>query len=512
MVFLDRLYGWYGKRTVRAVGAALLVLIVVIIVKSSEDDVAPVTEVALPQVTVATPAALASGSSVSLIGTVAPKTQAKLVSEASGRVVAVNASLGQYVTAGSIIAQLENASERAAVLQAEGVYEAALAAARASALGVDSAASNLVGEQNSAITTHASAYTTVSNIVRTDLDPFYGNPDGQIIGLKVDGQGYQTSLIQARRALQTTLPEWQARATNLSTDDNIAAALTAAERVTTDVLALLDMFIAAFSDTNSNLSDDVARGYVSDLNTKRASLLATTAALQAAGTQLTAAYDALSRAEAAGSQSTPVTSAAEAQVKQALGALRAAQANNAKTVIRTPISGTVNALSVAVGDFVGQSVPVAEVANNAGLEVTTYVSENEARTFTIGQPVSLGKNATGTVTSISPAIDTTTGKVELRIDASGTELKAGSTVSITITTAEVPEDTRVLVPLTAIKLSTDAALVYTVSASSTLVANRVVLGNVTEEFVEITEGLTNDTLIVVDARGRKVGETVTLAE
>ncbi len=512
MRILERLYGWYGKLTVRAVGAILLLLILTVFIRGGEETPSTTEEPLLPQVVVATPASLLSDGVTSLIGTVAPKTQAKLVAETSGRVVAVNASLGETVAAGTIIAQLENASERAAVLQAQGVYEAAEAAARQSVLSVSSAASALRGEENTAVTTHATAYTTVSNIVRSTLDPFYGNPDGRIIGLKVDGRGYQSSLLEARRALQTSLPAWQVRATTLTPNGDITQALRDATVTTNEVLALVDMFIAAFSDTNSSLTEETARAYVSDLSTQRSALLAVTASLQAAETKLLAASDALARAEAAGSQTTPLASAAQAQVKQALGSLRAAEANLAKTIIRTPISGTVNILPVRVGDYVGQNSLVAEVANISGFEITTYVTEAEVNSFAIGDEVIVKGEVTGTVTNISPVVDNSTGKIEVRIGVDTTDLRDGETVNLTLKnqSSNVVSSNRILVPLTAVKLGTDTASVFVVNSENILEARTVTLGPVIQDTINIIDGLTADTEIVLDVRGRSAGEVVTV--
>ena len=69
-----------------------------------------------------------TGSSIGIVGSVRSVTEASILSESGGTVKAISTSVGKTVGAGSVLASLDNASQRASVLQAEGAYEAALAA------------------------------------------------------------------------------------------------------------------------------------------------------------------------------------------------------------------------------------------------------------------------------------------------------------------------------------------------------------------------------------------------
>src|SRR3989338_7504424 len=60
-----------------------------------------------------------------LLGTVTSRSEATIRAEIGGKIIAVYQKLGDYVGAGTVIAEFENAGERASVLQAEGAYEAA---------------------------------------------------------------------------------------------------------------------------------------------------------------------------------------------------------------------------------------------------------------------------------------------------------------------------------------------------------------------------------------------------
>ncbi len=509
---LKKLFGWYGKRSVLAVSALVLILIVVVFTKGDSTDTVETATERLAEVKVATPASLAGSFDLSLIGSVDAKTQANLLAESTGRVVSVSVSLGQVIQPGTIIAQLENASQRAAVLQAQGAYEAAVAAGAQGSLSLTGAENARSATKNDIVSTHASAYNTISGLVLTTIDDFFADPQGPVPGLRIDGGGNATTINAARVALQTSLPIWQTTATTLSPTDDLSAALASAAVTTDSVLSLVDTLLQTLNTTgrNDSYSDEEFTQYINDLTAARAQILATKGSLLDAATDLVDADKAVAVAKLAASSPKSSNSLADAQIKQALGVLRAAEANLAKTIIRSPIGGTVNSLNVRAGDFVSMNSTIAVVANNAGLEVTTYLAEAETSNLAIGDEVVLGETSTGTITNISPAVDNTTGKVEVRIGTSATDLKTGSTVLVRMSRLAVASS-RVMVPLSAVKLTTDAAAVFIVTTDGLLSALPVTLGAVSGDMVEVLSGLDNTTEIVVDARGRKAGETVTIA-
>jgi multidrug resistance efflux pump len=366
---------------------AVLLLLAGLVLWPSADTDETSDEPVLPVVTVSSPAQLNNQQAVSIVGTVRAFSEAALTAETAGRVTSVNASLAQTVPAGFIIATLENASEQAAVLQAEGAYEAALASAEQSEVGLSEANTNLTRAQNTAISTYQSAYNTVNSTVLNNIDEFFANPDSAVPGLRINGRGQTNFLNQERIAFQTILRDWQAQTSALTPESDLPAALSTALIQVNRAIVLVDTFVDIFNDDNADrsYSDAELNSFSSRFSTLRTNLQAARANLNNDLAALENAADVVRRAEiaASGSQS----SASDAQVKQALGSLRAAQANLAKTIIRTPISGTVNSLNVRVGDFVSNQDIVARVANNNALEIVTFVGDNEVAAFTVGSTV-----------------------------------------------------------------------------------------------------------------------------
>jgi RND family efflux transporter MFP subunit len=490
---------WLGRKSVR--GALLIIVLIAVYGLLNSGDEAPVVAEEVKQTVVETTTAKSytDDQSLSLIGSVRAFSEAKITSEKAGRVVSVNVNLGQQVQAGAVIGTLENASERASVLQAEGAYDAAVAASAQNGIGVGEAATNLTRAQNTALTSLKSAFNTINNAVVSDIDVYYNQPQTPAPRLTIAGKGNTRSLEMQRVALETSLADWKILVDSLTTDSNLLSAIDTSEANINSVLNMVDTFLTIFRE-DENMSR------TNDFTNLRSSIINTLSSLDSSKTGLESAFDTVRRAELAASGGT--TSASDAQVKQALGSLRAAQANLAKTILRSPISGAVNSLSIRQGDFINSFTEVAIVANNSALEIVTFVSDEELPLISVGDEVIIENKYTGVITQIAPAVDVDTRKTEVRIAAQETTIANGDTVKIT-KNIELDEtlEMAIQVPLTAVKFAREDGSIFVVE-DGMIKARPVTLGNVLGNSVEIIAGLDFDTEFVVDARGLTEGEAV----
>src|SRR5690606_12963877 len=102
-----------------------------------------------------------------------------------------------------------------------------------------------------------------------------------------------------------------------------------------------------------------------------------------------------------------------------------------KTLIRTPISGTLTALTVEEGDIVSPLEEVGQVNNTGNLEVSVYVSSDDAELFRTGMTALVNGNVSGTIIEVAPTLDPVTQKREVVIRAgSSAELTTGEVVSV----------------------------------------------------------------------------------
>jgi RND family efflux transporter MFP subunit len=475
--------------------AVLAILAIIYSLGASEAE--EVAEASLPVVTVTTATQYAGNSTINLIGTVRAFSEAAVTTETAGRVTGVRVGLGDSVAAGQIIATIENASQQAAVLQAEGSYDAALASLEQSQfgnaqsqVGIAEARTNLNRVENSINATVNSTLNTINNILVSEVDVYYNQPNSPAPRLEIASGGNSRTLEVQRVALGDQVEGLQVYLRAGNSNYEVTEALQITKEAVGSTLDLVELFIAIFKD-----DEDVVR--TDNFSSLRSSLINTQLALNNERTALESALDTVTRAQLGASESN--SSAANAQVKQALGSLRAAQANLSKTIIRTPISGTVNSIDIRTGDFVNSFAQVALVANNNALEIITFIGENDREVFAIGDTVTLDGQFTGTVMQIAPAVNAGTGKTEVRIASESEDLQNGDSVRVN---KEVAGDTisEVIIPLSAVKFALNDGSVFVIEDNK-LVERAVTLGTVRGGSVEILDGLSITDEFVADARG-----------
>ncbi len=506
---LQKLYSWYGKKVVQAViGVTLLLLAVALYLALTGDKGAEVAPEA-QKATVTTNAVRSINfeTSFTAVGVVEAVAEAKLQTESGGRVTSVTTEIGKSVKAGAVLATIENAAQSAAVLQAQGAYEAALAGSASGEVGVAGAKLGLESAQKSGVTTFQSAYITLDSVLHSTVDDYFTISNGIATGFKLEGKGQAVAINAERTELETLINAWAAKKSSVSTA-NVSTELKTARETAKRIATFVEQLSSLAQDQEVSASYSQAEKdvVVANINTARVSANGVVTQLEATQTQINAAEKALEQAQLAGSQGLP--SASSAQVKIALGSLRAAQAQYEKTLVRTPISGVVNALYLKTGEYVSPSQPAAVVANNSGLQVSTSVSEEDASALAIGDSVSVNGIKSGTITALGGAIDPATGKVGVKISIDDTtNISNGSTVTIAFTQSAKVADETITVPLSAVKMTGNGPIAFEV-VNGVLKAIPLTLGEISGESVVITAGLTLDTVIVIDARGLKEGDVV----
>ncbi len=488
-------------------------------------------EIQIHSVEVKSVAELSSGTTpLSLVGSVSSKSEATVRAERSGQVIGVYASLGQSIAAGTIAAEIENASERAAVLQAEGGLDAARANLAKTTGGVrseqrstletnvDNAIVALESARSGALTTLLSAYASVNSGIRGTTDKMFTNAglSGSTFNIVSSDSALTSEVENTRNVLSQYLAREAAASASLTSSSNLETEITTAQAEVRAARNFLDLVVSALNKgiQTPAVSASAIATYLAEATAVRTSLTSTLSALSNATQSISSAQSALDVARnnleqgVTGGQTEDV-SAAKAAVKQAQGGLAAARANLEKTIIRAPISGTINSFSLKRGDYVQTSSPVLTVANNNSLEVIAYVSENDAREISVGQDVSI-ERATGVVTRVAPALDPVTKKIEVRIGVNEPEgLINGQSVLVSITRTQLSSGdiSRITIPISAVKVESDRTVVFTVDAG-VLVAHEVGLGALLGDRVVVSTGLTLDMHIVTDARGLRESEKV----
>jgi multidrug efflux pump subunit AcrA (membrane-fusion protein) len=122
----------------------------------------------------------------------------------------------------------------------------------------------------------------------------------------------------------------------------------------------------------------------------------------------------------------------------------------------------------------------------------------------------IGGNVQGSVVRVAGAVDPITKKAEVRISVpASAPLVAGQSATLAIERAQrTTESGTISIPLSAVKITPDGTVVFSLGEGNALVARPVELGSLRGAFVEIVSGITLDDSIVTDARGLKEGQVV----
>ncbi len=314
--------------------------------------------------------------------------------ESSGR-VEETAKVGATVQKGTILARLDNAAQLAALTQAEGNYEAAVASAEQSGFSIESGQETLTSSYSTANTTLRSTGISVHGILENTINNYFS--DGLRQSLQLDDYFWEKKL------LDYALTDWTELTKTTVSNNQIIAQLDAQISVTERVAELLDVIFEKVIDNENGATTAervILNSYKTALTTAKTTVASNLQSLKDTKLDVTDAEASLKRAES--SSLGGATSAEEAYIKQALGSLQSAQSSYAKTIVRAPFAGTISSLNIAVGDIINVGTDVAIIVPEAGEETTkSFNLPLSAIKYTPDNSYVFTVDETGTLESVS---------------------------------------------------------------------------------------------------------------
>jgi len=450
------------------------------------------------------------GSELELSGVVEAATDIDVFPEASGTIARVAVAEGDTVTRGRVLLELANAQERVAVAQAQARLEQeqiALAALRAERDTIDSSTVASVIEQQDVAVENAHRKFLNNDLRAYADDPTvatYPNPviSGVYNSLEEGKYIIETYRSSARSGQSVRLRGMESDTFSASTNQPTA-------------LGTRGLFVQFVLDEHGRVPS--ATWVVNIPNTRSATYVAAQADYQSALEDRDVSI-----------KQTEVTQKdiekQEAVVRQQELSVQAANIALAKTIVRAPVSGTVTAFDLGVGDYVENSA-VATIKSLDQLEVVTYVTDFDRLFVQPGNKARIEERAAGEVVSVGVVADKTTQKIKVRIavdsadradfDTVFTEGQAVSVVVERVAPKHISDTPRVenvvLVPLTAVQIVGTTSYVFTINQeTNTAQAVPVSTGALFGDAVLITDGLADVSLVITDGRGLSDGEAVTI--
>jgi len=470
---------------------------------------------------------------LSLIGSVSSRNEVSVRSESQGVIKTLYKKQGQYIPAGAIIAEIENSSQGASLAQAEAGVDAQRAAlekvrsgSREEQLDVlrlkeKNAENSLLESKNSVINSIKNIYFKESDDIYNNMDRYFRNPKtSPELNILVADFKLELDLKWRRSQIENTMKSWSSSIDAFSIEGDILSYLDEAEKNVREIGEFLDKAILV-PDSDASAGTEISSWKASAI-AARANVTSALSTISSARNDVNAKISAYNIAKKqleegiSGSRSEDI-SLSEAGLKQALASLALAQVGLEKTIIRSPISGTINKLNIEKGDFVSIFEDVATVSNNNALEITSYITEDDRKNIKVGSKALIDGVVDGVVSEIAPAIDATLRKIEIKvgITSENSGLTNGQSVKLEIERdVKMTQDSQkeIMIPVSDVKVAFDGDYVFSLDEDNKLVKHKVELGPIAGDKIILLSGVSPDLVIVSDARGLKEGEEVLVKE
>lgn len=437
---------------------------------------------------------------ISVSGTVIAATNADLGFAASGRISGVYASVGQYVGAGALLAQVENGDLVAALAQKQAELDSLKEGPRPEEVAV--AQASVAGSQDALINAIQSAYTSADAAIHSTSDPLFTNPRSEpVLILALPNGALKNSIESERKAVEATLTSWAALVAGLSSA-NVASAAPTAQVYLAEVVSLLNDLSAALNQSlpDQKVSAASITSYTSSIATARTNMNTAATALSADVAALNAAQRSLTLAQVGATAST--IAAAQAAVDNARAAL-------AKTRVTAPFSGVITRMDAKAGEIASPSDSRISIQSSGVFQIETFIPEVSIAGVAAGNLASTTLDAYGSdnsfaakVISVDPAETVKEGiptyKTKLSFLSTDPRIRSGMSASVTITTGTLYD--AIVIPSGAIAADAEGSYVSVLEEGEP-VQRRVVIGiSPSLGQIEVIAGLSaGDTILLTPA-------------
>ena len=468
---------------------------------------------------------------VSVTGTVEAAQDVQLNFKAPGRLVAIDAKVGDTVRVGQRIAALDSRESQAAVLTADAALKGAVASYEKLKSGGKTEDINVVRAAVAAAeTTLRNAQQSLEN-TKASQSQAVANGVAQLLGLPTSALPAKNNISTATATVSGTYVGTERgtytiriedgssplySAFNLETVINAIGSRTTPTPVGTRGLKVqfsATGMIAAGDSWTIEIPNTASASYAAYQAAYEAALTTQKQQVDAAGATVRAAEQAYAQAEVQLAQvEAPARSydlqSAEAQVESARANLLRAQAELSDRTILAPVAGTITKVNNQVGETTSLATPVAVLLAEGNREIKVQVPESDIAKLKVGQVADVALDAFGAaehfighVSFIDPAStviqDVVYYEVTVLFDSADPRLKPGMTANLDIVSDE--RQNVLVVPLRAVRYdeSRQAYVEVLGADGATLTRKNVTLGLRGDDgLAEVIQGLSaGDTVV-----------------
>ncbi|MBI4094970.1 MAG: efflux RND transporter periplasmic adaptor subunit [Candidatus Liptonbacteria bacterium] len=397
---------------------------------------------------------------VSVTGRTEPVEDAELGFENSGRVSRVAAFVGERVVKGTLLVELDAKELSADLREAEASVETEraklqelLRGTRIEEIRVQEAKVGETGiaRENAEIAVRDAireAFIQADDAIRNKVDQFFTDPQraNPQLTFELPNATLKKAIETERAALEHTLRAWNTTLLEISAPP-ARNNLNQVQSFLSNVAEGLSVVAPAGSITQANIDKYRADVAAARVNVSGATNNLSTAEekFRNAETSLTVQERELALARAGAAQEE--IDAQAAQLRQAEARVQVTQAQIAKRILRSPITGVVTVQNGKLGEIIAANTPIVSVISDEAFEIEANISEADIVKVKLGDPAALTLDAYGadvvfkaSVSAIDPAETViegvTTYKTTLQFDATNVPIRSNMTANIDILTAE----------------------------------------------------------------------------
>jgi HlyD family secretion protein len=462
---------------------------------------------------------------VTATGTVSPVKNPDLSFETAGQVKTVEATAGEKVTSGMLLATLDTGVLSASLSAAEARLNQLQSGPRSvdvagQQTGVQSAQQALANTYQNYPITLTTTYNSAQSAINTDTDPLFSfsTVNEPVLVYSGTNPSQQIAVDEERQELTAEFSTWEGQlsvATSSTVSPQDLQVLTSeslghlqsVRTFITNVITVVNTEQVSPSYTKAQQTANLASANAA-LTTVNGLIASLTAAGQTVTTQqlaIQSAQDQLNVTNAgADSQDIEAQQAAvagiEAQIKQ--------------QEIVAPFSGTIASVSIKPGDAASANTPVISLIPNGTFEVDLYLAENDVTKVHVGDKANVTLDAYGTgrvfsatvgTVETSPSIDPNSAggtgggyKVTLIFDNADPAIANGMHASATINSGSAANV--LLIPTSALITNGNAQFVLKKTAQG-VVQTPVTIGLTSTSTAQVLSGLSaGDSVSAVGAQ------------
>ncbi|MDE2188781.1 MAG: efflux RND transporter periplasmic adaptor subunit [Patescibacteria group bacterium] len=397
-----------------------------------------------------------------------------------GTVSAIDVGVGSHVSAGTVLASLNQSSLDAQLASAQADVNSAPAA-----ISANGGTASLSGV--SLTSTIQDAYLKSEDAILNKSDLLFTNPTSANpqITISIDSFQSQLDINNDRIAIGDRLASWKSDIAKMGSSTPSETIISESA----DNLSFIQQFLAVLSAKTNRLT-------VGNSGMTQTAIAADIADINAAQTEVNAALSEFNSAHT-------VFETANGGLAKALANVNLIQTEMANSEIIAPFDGIIGSIIPKIGEVVGAGTPAITLLSNGTYKIDVYVPENQVANIMVGDTATVtfdaDKNlsATATVATIdlSPTTENSINayKITLYFSAADQRIRSGMTANVTLNGKKALNV--IAVPQSAIISNNGSYFVLAKNASDTFTEIPVETGITTDNFTEIRSGLDAGTIV-----------------